>query len=235
MNLLRILFLPTLLFIISSSSFATFKEGYLAYKNHDYKLAYEKWHEQAIHDDTGSQYALGLLFYKGEGVDENYEQAYFWFYKAAKNNDAHAQKQIGNMYLEGRGIDANIDQALFWFKRAALSGNPEHEYFYGFIYDYGKLVPQSYREASLWYKKAAEKGHAKAAALLGRVYLKGSVIEFEKRNFNAFVWIQLALSLGYKYELVKDNLINCERYLSSEEKKAAMELVEKKISEIKTP
>ncbi|MFK8068702.1 MAG: tetratricopeptide repeat protein [Gammaproteobacteria bacterium] len=136
------------------------------------------------------------------------------------------------MYLDGQGVDSNTEQALFWLKKAALSGNPEYEYFYGVIYAIGKFVPQSYKVASIWFEKAAGKGHAIAASMLGWVYLKGSVVDFERRNFNAYVWLQLALSLGHNYELVVGNLMRSEGYLSAEEKKEAMDLVKIKMMKI---
>ncbi|MFK8068701.1 MAG: hypothetical protein AB8D52_10685 [Gammaproteobacteria bacterium] len=86
MNSLKIkmLFIAPLLSFTFDTAFATFNEGYLAYKDNNYQLAYEKWHKDANNGDAGSQFALGLLFYEGKGVEKNFKQAFFGFIKLQK-------------------------------------------------------------------------------------------------------------------------------------------------------
>jgi len=72
--------------------------------------------------DKTAQFALGTLYYNGQGVLQDYTIANKWILKAAKNNLAVAQYNIGIMMANGQGIDTDLVQAVAWLK-VALKNN----------------------------------------------------------------------------------------------------------------
>ena len=58
-----------------------------------------------------SQFHLGLLYYNGEGVNQDIEEALKWYHKAAAQDYPDAQNMLAYMYLEGKGVPANPEIA----------------------------------------------------------------------------------------------------------------------------
>lgn len=85
------------------------------------KLDYLK--KLADEGNMEDQYLLGLMYYKGEGVDQNYEKAFSYLLKAAEQGDANAQSTIATMYFKGTGIPTDKMEALFWSNKACRNGN----------------------------------------------------------------------------------------------------------------
>jgi len=66
-----------------------------------------------------SQYNIGLMYYKGEGVKVDYEEAMKYFLLSAKQNFYDAFYNIGIMYQLGNGVNEDLDEALKWYLLAA--------------------------------------------------------------------------------------------------------------------
>ena len=73
-------------------------------------------------DDT-AQCSLGVMYYKGYGVEKNYDEAYKYFSLATKKGDANAQNNLGNCYYNGQGVKQNYEEAVRYYKLAAAQGN----------------------------------------------------------------------------------------------------------------
>ena len=81
--------------------------------------------QQLAKNDSGAQYYLGLMYYRGDGVRQNFETARLWFQKAAAwpGNNATAKWYLGTMYLKGKGGPPDAAQGLALLKQAADQGN----------------------------------------------------------------------------------------------------------------
>ena len=117
------------------------------------------------------QYALGMMYYKGEGVPQDYTVAGQWFRKAAKQGSRDAQCRLGLMYYSGQGVAKSDPEAVKWLTRAAEQGHTKAQYNLGVLYDTGDGVQQNRPEAIKWYQKAAEQGSVRAQFNLARLYL----------------------------------------------------------------
>ncbi|KAL4799033.1 hypothetical protein BDV19DRAFT_355822 [Aspergillus venezuelensis] len=67
---------------------------------------------------------IGLMFLRGEGVEQSFETAYTWFKLGLANGDALCQHSIGLMYLHGYGLQQDAFKASSYFKPAADQDYP---------------------------------------------------------------------------------------------------------------
>ncbi len=85
-------------------------EALEAYSRGDYAAAFRIWLPLAEQHNADAQYALAVLFTKGEGVPKDAAQAAMWFRKAADQGHASAQYSLGLRYVKGEGVPK--DQSL---------------------------------------------------------------------------------------------------------------------------
>jgi TPR repeat protein len=95
-----------------------FEDGLLAYHRGDHATALEIWRSLAEQGHAASQYSLGLLYYRGEGVLPDPKQAAKWYRKAADQGDPDAQLNLGLMYAQGEGVKKDYVDAYKWFALA---------------------------------------------------------------------------------------------------------------------
>jgi len=74
---------------------------------------------------THSQYELGRMYLKGEGVQQSFTEAEHLFRLAADNGLADVQNELGNMYVNAQGVQQDFAEASKWYRLAANQGNAE--------------------------------------------------------------------------------------------------------------
>lgn len=72
-----------------------------------------------------AQYALGLMYFRGEGVKANRDQAVRWLMLAARKRFAPAEALLGDMYWDGDYVRQDKIRALMWYILAQQSARPE--------------------------------------------------------------------------------------------------------------
>ncbi len=141
-------------------------------KRGDY-LEQKWWLEKAAKQGyVLAQYSLAVMYYNGEGVEQDLPQAIKWFEKAAEQDFAQAQYSLAVMYDQGEGVEQDLPQALKWYERAAKQGDARAQYSLAMMYDQGEGRSASYITALKWYEKAAKQGHARAQHNLAVMYYK---------------------------------------------------------------
>lgn len=70
---------------------------------------------------------IGLMFLRGEGVEQSFPTALAWFRRGVENGDALCQHQMGLMYLHGYGVPQDAYRAASYFKAAADQDLPASE------------------------------------------------------------------------------------------------------------
>lgn len=78
--------------------------------------------QAAALDHPNAQYNLGVMYQKGDGVEENAKKAFFWYEKAANLNLAIAQYNLGMLYFEGAVVDKDEEKARELWQKAADQG-----------------------------------------------------------------------------------------------------------------
>ena len=101
---------------------------------HQSSQLFEEFISAAQAGDSESQFQLGVIYDRGEGVDQDYRQAVEWYTKAASSGHADAQFHLGTMYDRGEGVDQNYQQAFYWYQKAAKQGILRAQFNLGVMY-----------------------------------------------------------------------------------------------------
>ncbi|RAL05280.1 ubiquitin ligase complex subunit HRD3 [Aspergillus ibericus CBS 121593] len=70
---------------------------------------------------------IGMMYLRGEGVEQNFATAQMWFKRGLANGDALCQHELGLMYLHGYGVTQDAFRAASYFKAAAEQDFPASE------------------------------------------------------------------------------------------------------------
>ena len=144
--------------------------------------------------DAVAQLNIGLMYYKGQGVEQDYAEAVKWYRKSADQGDVTAQWYLGLMYYNGQGVEQDYAEAVKWYSKAADQGDADAQNNLGVCYANGQGVQLDYEMAVSLYRKAADQGDAIAQNNLGIMYADGQGVE---RNYEEAVkWWRKAADQG---------------------------------------
>jgi len=116
------------LLLATSACTSVQDEGFSALKRGDYTTALNKFRPLAERGDDRSQFVVGLMYAKGQGVTEDYAEAAKWYKKAAEAGFVKAQINLGILYEWGRGVSQDYVAAHLWYRMAATPrGNSDRE------------------------------------------------------------------------------------------------------------
>jgi TPR repeat protein/predicted aspartyl protease len=163
-------------------------------KGNDFTAAVVQYRKAAEQNFAAAQSALGLMYFRGQGVPQDYQKAVAWFRKAADQGLAEAETNLGVMYRNGWGVPKDDKEAIEWYRLAVAQGDARALTNLGFMYDKGLGVPKNYDEAMKLYRLAAEQAYAPAQYNLGIMYKKGRGVP--KNDKEAIKWFQSAAALG---------------------------------------
>ncbi|MBL1140584.1 MAG: sel1 repeat family protein [Proteobacteria bacterium] len=106
--------------IITTPVRADFNDGVVTYLMGDYDKAFTTMQSLAETSDHGfAQYYLGMMYMKGQGVEQDYKLAGKWFRKASEKSIPQAQYKLGNLYYRGKGVPKDYEFAYVWFSVGA--------------------------------------------------------------------------------------------------------------------
>jgi TPR repeat protein len=143
---------------------ADYNSGLKAYRNKNYAQALKEFKAAGSKD---SNYNLGVMYFKGEGVKPDRLQGLEFFKKAAEQGHANAQFILGTLYDKGEDVLQDRAVAARWYRKAADQGHAQAQFNLGLMYTNGEGVEKDHKEAVVWLKKAASQGHKGAGKLLG--------------------------------------------------------------------
>ena len=106
-----------------ADSHADYEDGLDAAMRGDYETAYREFQLAAENGLSLAQYNLAILYFMGQGVEQNDEQAFFWTREAAQQGHLGAQYNLGSLYLDGRGVAQDANTGRDWMERAARAGH----------------------------------------------------------------------------------------------------------------
>jgi TPR repeat protein len=120
-----------------------YDKGLAAINKGDFATALQTFKPLAIKGDDKSQYNIGVMYYKGNGVPQDYRESLKWFSLSAKKGNARAQFSIGLIYHKGEGVPQNYKKALRWYRLAANQSNVDAQNNLGQMYRNGNGVSSS--------------------------------------------------------------------------------------------
>jgi uncharacterized protein len=181
--------------LFSSAATAGFEEGAASFRGGDYTAAYEEWLGWAGNGNAKAQWAVGILYASGLGVQRDPQKAAEWYRKAAEQGLPVAEYELAAMYSSGDGVSQDHSEAAKWYRRSADRGFAWAQYRLAVYYMNGRGVRQDYDEAIKWYLEAAAEGAASAMHNLGWMYEKGKGVRASKKE--AIKWYRSAADLGH--------------------------------------
>lgn len=110
---------------------------------------------------TPAQVQIGLMYFQGNGVQQNNHRAVEWFRLATRlSNNPDAHFYVGEAYFRGLGLPQDYGASVPHYQKAAVGGHKIAQYIIGTMYEAGWGVRQDLVQAWLWLmqaKPAAEK------------------------------------------------------------------------------
>jgi TPR repeat protein len=167
--------------------------GLAAFKNQDYRRAYQEWKASAEAGQAEAQFDLGLLYAQGRGVRRDLTVAAQWYRKSANQGNAEAQFALGQMYSRGWGVPRDEADAIRWLQMANAVDSEGPPTDWAPVEGYG--VAKDQRQAAYWYGLAAGKGHAEAQFNLARLYSSGEGVKRDEEQ--AARWVSASATQGY--------------------------------------
>ena len=128
---------------------------------------------KAEHGDAKFQYAYGVCYEKGWGVEQDAKEALAWYKKAAAQENGPAYNSIGNFYRMGTGVTPDPKQAFEWYKKGADKKDDQAMLNLGNCYFYGMGVDKDEKTAVKWWNNAADAGNVYAISQMGDCYYYG--------------------------------------------------------------
>ena len=128
---------------------------------------------KAEHGDAKFQYAYGVCYEKGWGVEQDTKEALAWFIKAAEKGNGPAYNSIGNYYRSGIEVTADPKKAFEYYTKGAAEKDAQAMLNLGNCYFYGMGVEKDEATAVKWWKDAADAGNVYAMSQMGDCYLYG--------------------------------------------------------------
>jgi hypothetical protein len=159
-----------------------FEDGLAAYKRGELKHAVRIFTMLAERGDPPAQFALGMLYDKGNGVERDNARAAEWYTRSAESGYARAQLNLSLMYASGEGVEKDESLAHRWLREAAMQGNedavarleenaagddPDAQFDLAGLYATGTGVDKDEAEARKWFQRAAADGDERSQFNLG--------------------------------------------------------------------
>lgn len=99
---------------------ADFNDGVVAYLTGDYDTAFNTMMSLAdTTNDAMAQYWVGVMYLKGQGVEQDYEEAGKWLRKASEQSVPNAQYKLAKLYADGNGVPQDNEYAYIWYSVGA--------------------------------------------------------------------------------------------------------------------
>ena len=110
-----------LMLLAAQTAYADRNDGAYAYLQGDYETAYNTMISLAnTSDDKIAQYYLGVMYMKGQGVEQDYKEASEWFRKASEQGLAVAMYKLADLYTMGEGVPKDLEFAYIWYSVGAV-------------------------------------------------------------------------------------------------------------------
>tara|TARA_B110000014_G_C20037897_1_gene539265 strand:- start:315 stop:893 length:579 start_codon:yes stop_codon:yes gene_type:complete len=109
-----------IMYLTTSAVRADFNSGVVACVMNDYEKCFTIMQSLAETSDHGhAQYFMGVMYQKGQGVNQDFKKASDWYRKASEKAIPQAQYKLGELYFNGQGVPKDYESAYIWFSVGA--------------------------------------------------------------------------------------------------------------------
>jgi len=155
----------------------SFVSGFSEFSEGNYEKSIAIWERLALQGEPRAQYAIGVCYELGQGVDQSYALAVLWYQQATQQGFAMAKNNLGMLYEEGLGVQKSLKKAKSLYEEAAQQDLPSAQYNLALMYYQGQGTKQNFEQASHWLQRSASQGFAFAQYNLGVLYQNGQGVE----------------------------------------------------------
>lgn len=148
---------------------ADYEDGVKAAFAGDFDTAFSEFSKAAEAGLDLAQYNLGILYFTGQGVDQDLELAFKWTRAAAQQGHVDAQANLASLYMQGTGTRKDEQQGLEWLVQAAKRGHGSAALSLAHMYFEGDMVERDLVQAHAWAHMARINEQDEAAELIGRI------------------------------------------------------------------
>ncbi|KAJ3272335.1 hypothetical protein HDV01_005769 [Terramyces sp. JEL0728] len=146
-------------------------------------------------DVPEANFALGVCYLNGCGIEQNDFLAFKSFKFAAKQGHARSSLYLSRCYRWGLGTDIKLDKAYMYLKKSADMEELDAEYEYAQSCSLGVWIEATVYDGFLYFEKAAKKEHLESQFELGNCYKSGNGCV---QNYSqALKWYEIAADRGY--------------------------------------
>lgn len=155
---------------------------------HKEEVEFQRLLDRANHGDADAQFAIGLRYRHGIGVDKDILEAIGWYKIAGYqlHDSARAELQelandppagdvriifeLGKTFFLGNGTFVDRQKGISLFQAAAELGHVDAPYYLAFIYDDGGATGEREPQKALrYFSEASDRGHEVASLLFGLI------------------------------------------------------------------
>jgi TPR repeat protein len=174
MNAHPVTWVILVLLLLISTAHADYQSGLDAYNQARYSTALKEW-KAVIAKPPGTvppatyaetNYAIGMLYWMGQGVAADYREAFKWLHRAAEMGHAGAQAKLGYLYTQGLAVEQSYAIAFDWFGRAAQPGDVDAQNNRGIFYLNGWGTGEDKTMAAQYLAAASAQGDKAAKEAL---------------------------------------------------------------------
>ena len=144
--------------------------------------AFELYMKAAEQGNCIAEYRVGMLYFGGDGVEQDYEKGVKYFARSAEQGYSEAEFIMGMCYMNGVSVEKDNVKSFEWYLKAAKQGQVDAEYCVGICFSEGIGVEEDTKKAFEWFKMAAEHGNNDAEYMVGLFYDKGIGVEEDKEK-----------------------------------------------------
>jgi len=163
---------------------------------------------------------LGMLYYFGEGTDEDDELALELIERAVGEDSSLGKAILAWMYYDGVAVDEDLETALALATDAAEEEEALAQGLLALMYAEGHGVQRNAKSAEGWARRAADQGNEFGWFVLGSLYMRGEVVKKDP----AMAWAYLDLAAKRSVANADERLEELEKTISPRDKKRAQEL-----------
>jgi TPR repeat protein len=138
------------------------RKGVEAAHKGDHATALKELRPLAEQGNAYALFALGLMYYYGDGVSKDYAEALRLFRLSAVQGYTSAYFNLGWMHFNGFGVTQDYIEAVKWYRLSAEQGDARGQINLGSMYGKGQGVIQNYLYAHMWFNIAAISGDTDA-------------------------------------------------------------------------
>lgn len=149
----------------------------------NFKESFEWELQSAEGGHKEAQHCIGVMYSRGEGVEQDHQSAASWYEKAALQGHPIAMNNLGNCYDEGTGVEQSEAKAFGWWIKAAQNGfTPLYPLLPDYYGDGICRAKKDYKEAVHWYEEAANSGNPTGIYNLSYMYYNGYRVKRDYRK-----------------------------------------------------